>query len=224
MTTVFIARRHPSQARATQAQLQASRTLHVLGVAGTLFRTREDLRRVDAELLLIDLRLEDGAALSLVRELRARGSDRPRVMLCAERADDPLLFSTLVAGADAYVLDADPTVPAIERLAAGGASMAPAVAAQALAFFNEVQRPRAAPSAAPAPDARRLDWATHAANPMRLSPGECRLLQLLAGGATTSEVAVRCAQSLESIGRRIANLYRKLSWDVRSGSLALLAA
>jgi DNA-binding NarL/FixJ family response regulator len=223
MSTVFVARRHPSQARATQARLQASQHLQVLGVAETLFRTRDGLKRTQPDLLLIDLRLEDGAALSLVRELRERGSDRPRVMLCAEHADDPLLFSTLVAGADAYVLDADgaPVVAAIERLAVGGAAMAPAVAAQALAFFNEVQRTRAA---APATDDRHLDWSTHAANPMRLSPGECRLLQLLAGGATSSEVAARSGQSLESIGRRIGNIYRKLSWDVRSGSLALLAA
>lgn len=223
MTTVFVARRHPSQARASQARLQASHHLHVLGVAETLFRTREGLQRHDADVLLIDLRLEDGAALSLVRELRERGADRPRVMLCAERADDPLLFSTLVAGADAYVLEADQAhvVAATLRLAAGGAAMAPAVAAQALAFFNEMQGQRAA--AAPVDD-RRLDWSTHATNPMRLSPGECRLLQLLAGGATSGEVAARSAQSLESIARRIGNLYRKLSWDVRSGSLALLAA
>lgn len=223
MTIVFVARRHSSQARATQARLQASQRLQVPGVAETLFRAREGLRRTQPDLLLIDLRLEDGAALSLVRELRERGSERPRVMLCAERADDPLLFSTLVAGADAYVLDVDQAhlVTATLRLVAGGASMAPVVAAQALAFFNEVQREHAVPSAV---DDRRLDWTTHAANPMRLSPGECRLLRLLAAGATSSEVAARCALSLESIGRRIGNLYRKLSWDVRSGSLALLAA
>jgi DNA-binding NarL/FixJ family response regulator len=99
--------------------------------------------------------------------------------------------------------------------------MAPPIAAQALTFFNEVAPQRVSP---PPVDDRRLDWTTHAANPMRLSPGECRLLQLLAGGATSSEVAARCAQSLESVGRRIGNIYRKLSWDVRSGSLALLAA
>jgi DNA-binding NarL/FixJ family response regulator len=93
MTTVFVARRHPSQANATQARLQASRGLHALGVAASLFRARDAVQRLHPDLLLIDLRLEDGAALSLVRELRERGSDRPRVMLCAERADDPLLFS-----------------------------------------------------------------------------------------------------------------------------------
>jgi DNA-binding NarL/FixJ family response regulator len=218
MTTVFIARRHASQAHRSQASLQSSRSLRVLGVASSLFRTREGLARHDADLLFIDLRLEDGAALSLVRELRERGGERPRVIVCAARADDPLLFSTLVSGADAYLLDADDARLAVERFAAGAASMAAIIATQALAYFPE--RPRADLEG----DDRRLDWHTQAANPLRLSPGEWRLLQLVAQGATSGEVAARTAQSLESIGRRIGNIYRKLSWDVRSGSLSLLAA
>ena len=32
------------------------------------------------------------------------------------------------------------------------------------------------------------------------------------------------ALSVEGLGRRLGNIYRKLSWDVRSGSLLLLAA
>jgi len=218
MTTVFIARRHASQARQTQASLQASRDLRVLGVAESLFRTREGLDRDDADILLIDMRLEDGAALSIVRALRERQGARPRVLLCAERADDPLLFSTLVSGADAYLLAADDATLAVERLAAGEAAMAPFIAAQVMAFF---------PGRPPADlqcDDRRLDWDTDATNPLRLSPGEWRLLHLIAAGATSAEVAARTAQSLPAIGRRIARLYRKLSWDVRSGLLALQAA
>ena len=59
---------------------------------------------------------------------------------------------------------------------------------------------------------------------MQLSPGERRMLQLLAAAARSAEVAQRMALSMEAVGRRIGNVYRKLSWDVRSGALALLAA
>jgi DNA-binding NarL/FixJ family response regulator len=71
---------------------------------------------------------------------------------------------------------------------------------------------------------RALDWRSQEANPMRLSPGECRLLQYLAQGLRAGEIAARMAISVEALGRRIGNVYRKLSWDVRSGSLSLLAA
>jgi DNA-binding NarL/FixJ family response regulator len=223
MPTVFIARRDLARGRQLQAQLEASREHRVLGVAASLFQARNEGPRVDPDALLIDLRLEDGAALSLVRELRARRAERPKVMLLAADAADPLLFSTLTAGADAYLLEADLAVAAsaVSRLLAGEATMAAPIAAQTLRFFNE---PLSAAKQAPPPDDRRLDWHSHGANPMKLSAGELRLVQLLAQGQRTGEIAARMALSFEAVGRRIGNVYRKLSWDVRSGSLALQAA
>ena len=222
MTTVFIARRDAQRARQTQAQLEASRELRTLGVAPSLYRARAALPRLDSDALLIDLRLEDGAALSLVRALREQQAERPKVMLIAACADDPLLFATLCAGADAYLLEADLAVAAsmLCRMMAGEASMAAPIALQVLRFFNE---PAAARAATPLND-RGLDWQTHAANPMRLSPGERVLLQRVAQAVRTAELAARMAISAEALGRRIGNIYRKLNWDLRSGSLSLLAA
>ena len=223
MTTVFIARRGAQRTRATQAQLEASRELKVLGVADTLYRAQAALPALDPDVLLIDLRLEDGAALSLVRALRDMQAERPKVMLVAPQAADPLLFATLRAGADAYLVEADlpSAAPALRRMRAGEATMAAPIAAQVLQFFDA---PLAAATTLSAADERTLDWRSHAANPLRLSPGECRLVQALAQGARSGEVAARMGLSVEALGRRIGNVYRKLSWDVRSGSLSLLAA
>lgn len=224
MTTVFIVRRGAQRTRASQAQLEASREFTVLGVAESLYRAQGTLPTLDPDTLLIDLRLEDGAALSLVRALRERQGERPKVMLVAAAAADPLLFATLRAGADAYLLESDlPTAAAaLRRMTTGAAPMAAPIAAQVLQFFNE---PAVPPSGrAAAVDARALDWHSHAANPMRLSPGECWLLRTLAQGARSAELAPRMAVSVEALGRRLGNVYRKLSWDVRSGALALLAA
>jgi len=223
MTTVFIARRGAQRTRASQAQLEASRELTVLGVADSLYRAQAALPGLNPDTLLIDLRLEDGAALSLVQGLRARQAERPKVMVVAADANDALLFATLRAGADAYLLEADLPIAAslLRRMTAGEASMAAAIAVQVLQFFNE---PVAAPRTAAPVNDRAQDWHTHGTNPMRLSPGERRLLQSLAQGARAAEVAARMAISVEALGRRIGNVYRKLSWDVRSGSLSLLAA
>ncbi len=223
MTTVFIARRGAQRTRAAQAHIEATRELRVLGVASTLFRAQTELPKLDPDTLLIDLRLEDGAALSLVRSLRERQAERPKVMLVAENAADPLLFSTLVSGADAYLLESDLPVAAsmLHRLVAGEAAMAAPIAAQALRFFGE-EPLWTAPT--PSTDDRRLDWASQRANPLQLSPGELRLVQLISQGVSVGELAVRMALSVEALGRRVANIYRKLSWDVRSGSLSLHAA
>ena len=222
MTTVFIARRGAQRVRATQAHIEATRELRVLGVASTLFRAQRALPELDPDTLLIDLRLEDGAALSLVRSLRERQAGRPKVMLVAEDAADPLLFSTLVSGADAYLLESDLAVAAsmLRRLAAGEAVMAAPIAAQVLRFFGEEPLWTAPTQSS---EDRRLDWSSHRANPLQMSPGELRLAQLISHGVSVGQLAVRMALSLEALGRRIANIYRKLSWDVRSGSLSLHA-
>ena len=203
MSTVFIVRRDAQRNAAARASLAAS--------------------RLDPDLVMVDLRVEDGAALSLVRELRDRRADRPRVLLVTADAADPLLFCTIAAGADAYMLDTDMAVaPAVlQRMVRGEAALAPPLAWELLQFFGEpVSPPR---DAAPVDD-RSLDWHTHGSNPLKLSPGERRLAQLVAQGTRLPEVAASMAMSLEAIGRRVGNIYRKLSWDVRSGSLMMQAA
>jgi DNA-binding NarL/FixJ family response regulator len=223
MSSVFIVRRDAQRVGQARAPLEASRQARVVGAAQSLYRARADVARLDPDAVLIDLRLEDGAALSLVRELRERRADRPKVLLLATDPADPLLFCTLAAGADAYLLDSDLALAAsaLERLQRGEATMAPPLAWELLQFFGEPISPA---RDAAAPDDRALDWHTHAHNPMRLSPGERRLAQMVAQGARAAELAAAMAISLESVGRRIGNIYRKLSWDVRSGSLMLLAA
>jgi DNA-binding NarL/FixJ family response regulator len=222
MPTVFIARRDAQRCRQSQAAIEASRDWRLLGFAESLYRARPALQRTDPDALLIDLRLEDGAALSLMHGLREQRAARPKVMLVAADACDPLLFSTLAAGADAYLLEAEmaaaPT--ALLRMMAGEAAMASPIARQALQFFGE---PLGSAFDA-ALDDRRLDWHTDAANPMRLSPGERRLIQLHAQGLRSAAIAGRMAVSVEAVGRRIGMVYRKIRWDVSSGALALMAA
>jgi DNA-binding NarL/FixJ family response regulator len=223
MSTVFIVRRDSQRVGQARAPLDASRHLRVLGVAQSLYRARADIAHLDPDIVLIDLRLEDGAALSLVRELRERRADRPKAMLMVADPADPLLFCTLAAGADGYLLESDVALaaPALERAQRGEATMAPPLAWELLQFFGEPVSP---PRDAAALDDRELDWRTDAHNPMKLSPGERRLAQMVARGMRAPELAAAMAISLESVGRRIGNIYRKLSWDVRSGSLLLLAA
>lgn len=225
MTTVFIARRGAQRTRVSQALLEASRELTVIGVADTLYRAQSALAKLDADALLIDLRLEDGAALSLARSIRDKQGDRPKIMLVATDSADPLLFMTLRSGADAYLLEADlPSASvALRRMMTGEATMGAPVAAQVLQFFDE-SATTSAVSGTAQPSDRRLDWHTHATNPMRLSPGECWLLRTLAEGTRPAEAALRQGVSAEALGRRLGNVYRKLSWDLRSGSLSLQAA
>lgn len=225
MPTVFILRRDPLVARRTQAVLEAAPGWTVAGMAHSLFRARAQLALSDADVLLTDLSLEDGAALSLVHEMRSTlsSAERPKVLAISPSTGDGLLFATLSAGADSFMVDGpqSPSVTAVlSRLMRGEAAMTAPLARQVLAFFGALV---AIGMAAPANE-RELDWVLGARDPLRLSEGERYMLVLLAQGEPLGGLAVRMGLSVEHVGRRIANVYRKLQWDVRTGSLALSAA
>ena len=226
MNSVCILRRDPLALRRTQAALEASRDLRVIGVAGSLFQARALLSRQDPDALLVDITFEDGAALSLINDLRraTAATDRPKVLVMAPSVSDPLLFATLCAGADSFLLDASggvtSPVPALGRVLRGESAIAGPLARQILAFFNAL----GAIGAAPPANERELDWVHGARDPLRLSAGERYMLVLFALGEPIGAVAVRLGMSVEHVGRRTANIYRKLQWDVRSGALSLQAA
>jgi DNA-binding NarL/FixJ family response regulator len=225
MTSVFILRRTMREARRSQAALEATPDLLVVGVADSLSRARTLLQVCDGDVLLADLRLEDGSLVGLLAEIRSAtpASDRPRVIAVASANDDPLLFGALRGGAVSYMLDIDAgeaPAPAIRRLLRGEAMVAPGIARQALAFFGVTN---IAGTTAPVNE-RALDWATDGQNPLRLSRAEQHMLMLLSHGHGVGQIAMRMGVSAESIGRRVANVYRKMQWDVRSGSLSLQAA
>lgn len=225
MTSVFILRRTMREARRSQAALEATPDLLVVGVADSLSRARALLQVCDGDVLLADLRLEDGNLLGLLNEIRSATppSDRPRVITVATANDDPMLFGALRGGAESYLLDIDAgeaPAPAIRRLLRGEASVSPGIARQALSFFGVSS---AGGAAAPVNE-RALDWVTDGQNPLRLSRAEQHMLLLVSQGHGVGQIAVRMGVSVESIGRRVANVYRKMQWDVRSGSLSLQAA
>jgi len=225
MLSAFILRRDPVVARRTQQALEASRDVQVAGVAHSIYQARAALARHTPALLMTELQLEDGAALALIRELRRRPPPavRPRVLALVESDAAALTFPTIVAGADNVLVD--PTghvspIAAIERTRRGEAWLSPSLARQVLHCMHADDALAAPPPA----DDRQLDWKLDAGNPVKLSPGERRMLVLMAKGEPASTVAFRTGLSLEHIGRRLSFVYRKLQWDVRTGQLSLQQA
>jgi len=222
MTTLLLLRREAAAARQTQAAIEATRDMRVAAVVSTLSAARRHITQFAPDVLVTDLSLDDGAAISLLVELRRSGltRERPKVMLVTPSANDVLLFGSISAGADSFILDdasAGQMVTSLRRMVLGEAAMNASLALQVLGLFGVTTR------ANPTVNERTLDWSRGAADPLQLSRGEQHLLALLAQGEAIGGVAVRLALSIESVGRRISNIYRKLQWDLRSGSLALHA-
>lgn len=117
---------------ARQSQLEAARDLKKLGVADTQHRAGAALPGLNLDTLLIDLHLEDGAALSLVRTLRERQADRPKSCRWPRTPATRCCSPPCARAPMPYLLESDLPIAAslLRRMVAGKASMAAPVALQ----------------------------------------------------------------------------------------------
>lgn len=212
MTAVFILRREPQAAARLQAELEATPRIRITGVARQVFLACQMVPDGDTELLVSDLHLGDGSALSLLHGLRASmPAERPlpKLLLLTHSVDDALLLEALRAGADGYHVEHDPgrTIgAAIAETMRDEAVMAPSIARQVTGYFS-------AGGMRPAP--------------LRLSDLDRELLVRIGRGQSPGEIA-RAEEarttSASDVRRRIRQIYRKMQWDLRVDMRRLRAA
>ncbi len=160
------------------------------------------------DVLACDLRLIDGNATRLLRELPPEGGPRPKVLLLTPSADDLLLFEALRSGGDGYCVDAGSgaALPAaLSQLHEGRAAMSPMIARQMLAAFG---LPRSnlqlAQCVASGQDLAPL------AGHEPLSRSDQHLLSLVASGLLSEEIGQRWQLARAEVELRFAALYRQL--------------
>jgi DNA-binding NarL/FixJ family response regulator len=168
------------------SSIRADAELAVLGEAGTVARARELLAGPPAPLLLLDLQLSDGSALSLIPEARARGA---AVLVLTVSDGERNIFQALAAGAGGYLLKREAmsgVCDALKALRDGGAPISPSIARRLVDEF------RAHPEAA------------------TLTAREWEVVELFAGGATYSEVGRALGMSVNTVREHVRKLYEKL--------------
>lgn len=213
MTAIFILRSDPNAAARLQAELDSTPRMRVVGLARKVFRARQLLPVSGAELVITDLELPDGSAVSLLHELRNAASAEaasptpPKLLLLARSVDDALLIEALRAGADGYHIEDDPTRAlglSIAETMRDEAVMAPPIARQVVGYFS--------------------GGAARAA-PLKLSDLDRELLLRIGRGQTAGEIArAEPGATASDVRRRIRTIYRKMQWDLRAGMPGVSAA
>ena len=99
--TVLVVEDDPAMRQGLKDNLEAEGYRVV--VAGSVGEARKAVAGANPSLILLDWMLPDGDGLSLCRQLRAKGFDRPIVMLTA-RGPEPDKVLGLEMGADDYVV------------------------------------------------------------------------------------------------------------------------
>jgi DNA-binding NarL/FixJ family response regulator len=175
--------------------LEAEPDIEVVGEAGDGREALERARRLDPDILLMDVRMPELDGIEATARIAAAGL-RARVLMLTTFDLDEYVYRALTNGASGFLLkDAtrEQLVAAVRTIAAGEALLAPTITRRLIEDFCRRPPPGALPAAAAA-----------------LSERELGVLQLLARGLSNTEIASRLYLSDATVKSHVARILQKL--------------
>ncbi|MFL1467974.1 LuxR C-terminal-related transcriptional regulator [Marinobacter sp. DUT-3] len=157
------------------------------------------------ELCLVDLRLPDGSGVDFIRHCKSVAPSAHQVVTTIYD-DDIHLFPAIQAGANGYLLKDEPRqviADALKNLATGTPPLSPQITQRMMNYFQQVR-------STPLGQEGRQDTAG------MLSSRERQVLEMIARGFKTAEVADILDVSYHTAARHIKNIYAKLGISSRA--------
>ena len=186
--------------------LEATDDLVVCAEAGSAREAVAAAERALPDVVVMDVRLQDGSGIQATRDIRAA---RPqiRVLMLTSFADDEALFASIMAGAAGYVLKqirGDELIAAIRRVGQGQSLLDPAVTASVLDRLRK---------------GKHLLMDERLA---RLSPQEERILELVAAGRTNKQIGEELHLAEKTVKNYVSSILTKLEVARRAEAAAYL--
>jgi DNA-binding NarL/FixJ family response regulator len=171
----------------------------IVGEAGSVADAVPLIRRLDPEVVLLDVHLEDGGGEGVIA---AVAQERPGVKFLALSVSDAAedVIAVIRAGARGYVtktISGDELADAIERVAEGDAVFSPRLAGFVLDAFS---------AGGVVGSDEELDT---------LTAREREVLQLIARGYRYKEIATRLHLSVKTVEAHVSSVLRKLQLSSR---------
>lgn len=211
---VLLQRDHEASPR-LRALIDATSNFWVHGVAHTVEEARRLIQQGRPDLLVTDMRAQDGDVHPLLADLRqGTRMPRPHILVTLVAHDDMLLLEALRSGADGYWVHTQACellIDALEQVWRGESPISPTIARQVLVHFRTSPHGRA-------------DAMTEAPNARGLTDTEQEILQWVAQGYLVEEIAQQWQTSVHRVGCAIRSVYCKLQFDLRASGLSLKAA
>jgi DNA-binding NarL/FixJ family response regulator len=176
--------------------VDAAEDLSVVGEAGTGRAAVDAVRRLEPDVVLMDIRMPDVDGIEATRQVVA--SSAARVLMLTTFDLDEYVYGALRAGASGFLLKDTPPAElhaAIRVVAGGEALLAPSVTRRLIATFAA----RSAPPAAPA-----------GLEPAGLTDREREVLGLVAEGLTNAEIGALLHITAGTAKTHVARLLHKL--------------
>lgn len=153
----------------------------------------EQLRALDADVAIVDIKLEDTTGTEVLKNVRSHNLHTQYIM-CTSFENDENIYEALKAGATGYLLKGESMekiISSIKEVYLGGVPMTAAVSRKVLQYFSK---------------------ACDSKNPVAemLTETETEVLNLLAKGFLYKEIAQQKYVSIDTVKKHISNIYRKL--------------
>jgi len=178
--------------------------LEVVGEAGNVTDALDTARRIQPDVVLLDVRLGNESGFDVCRQLQLFEKDVHTLVLTSY-ADEEAVLQAIAAGADGYLLKeigGDALVRAIEQVAAGQSVLDPAVTRSVLGRLKQ--------GGSPQPEDKLQS----------LSAQERKVLALVAEGKTNKEVGIAMGLSDKTVKNYFSNILEKLGLSRRSQAAA----
>jgi DNA-binding NarL/FixJ family response regulator len=175
--------------------VQSNERLSLIASVSTVAKAKAALLDTQPNVLLVDLDLPDGNGLELIQMMHTQGLDTA-IMVISVFGDEWHILKAIAAGASGYLLKDDESIQietAIIDLAGGGAPISPSIARHLMKHFR--------------PEEQLLE---------KLTKREQQVLQKVAKGYTTQEIAEMEGLSYHTVATHVKNIYRKLSVNSRA--------
>jgi DNA-binding NarL/FixJ family response regulator len=190
-----------------KALLAAHDDIVVCAEAASVRQAVAEADRALPDVIVMDVRLQDGSGIEATRDIRAA---RPatQVLMLTSFADDQALFASIMAGAAGYVLKqirGDELVRAIRAVGAGQSLLDPAVTK---GVFDRLRK------------GKHLLKDEKLA---RLSPQEERILARVAEGRTNGQIGEELGLAEKTVKNYVSSILSKLEVARRAEAAAYLA-
>lgn len=175
--------------------------MSVVGEGAGSMETLNEIKRLRPEVVLADLEMPDLRGCDMIELLKYHDPEI-RVLVCSMHSTYAYVSESLRAGADGYVLKSSPSgslVDGIRRVSTGDAYIDPSLQGDVLRLLQT-------------PPGRVFE--------KELTVQEVEALRLAAEGMGNQEIAVRTAQSVETVKLRLRRAFQKLGAADRASAVA----
>jgi DNA-binding NarL/FixJ family response regulator len=188
-----------------RAMLRREGELLLVGEAASGVEAVGLARRVQPDVVLMDLHMPGGNGIEATREITMQ-APHMRVLVLTMFEDDDSVFAALQAGARGYILkgaDKAEILRAIRAVHSGEAIFGAAIAQRLMGYFTALRPPTGAKVHFP-----------------ELTEREREILAQIARGRTNQEIAAELVVSLKTVRNHVSTIFAKLQVADRAQAMA----